>query len=39
MKFLFDGKFWLIFDDGLQYEVTEMVWIKLMARAKKELSL
>lgn len=37
MKFLFDGKtFYLLFDDGIQCDVSEQVWIRLMAKAKKE---
>jgi len=37
MKFLFsDAKFYLLFDDGIQLEVSEQVWMRLMARSKKE---
>lgn len=36
MKFIFDGKFYLLFDDGIQHEVTEQLWMRLMCRAKKE---
>lgn len=36
MKFIFDGRFYLLFDDGIQHEVSEQVWVRLMARMKKE---
>lgn len=39
MKFIFDGKFYLLFDDGIQHEVSEQLWLRLMGRMKKEASL
>lgn len=36
MKFIYDGKFFLLFDDGISHEVSELVWVRLMALFKKE---
>lgn len=36
MKFLFDGKFWILFDDGIRYEVVEDLWDRLRKKSQRE---